>query len=443
MIRKGLAFTLTMVIALLTLSVYPLLNGACATGAHTPSNFSAKPATNHPPIVATDPVMEWNEIATTTVLSSVPATLTAVQQTRVMAIVQVAMHDAVNGITGEFETYLSPPPAPANASPEAAAISAAYHSLNSLRPGNESFLAQSFSNSILNRGLSLSDPGVEYGHAAAAAILALRANDGSSTAQFNYDAPNAGQPGVWVRLAGAPAQLPGWGRVTPFVLRSGSQFRPDAPPALDSELYAKDYNEIKSIGAKFGSTRSTEQTNIALFWRASPTAIWNPVLRQAAQTRNNDLSEQAQLFALFYLAAADASIACWDAKYEFNFWRPQSAITNGNTDGNDSTAADPTWEPFIATPPHPDYPSGHATNSSAMAKILTLEFGDNPGITFTVTQTGITRTWTTFSEAVQEVIDARVYSGIHFRNSDEVGARIGRQVAQFVSHHALRRFKAK
>jgi hypothetical protein len=229
--------------------------------------------------------------------------------------------------------------------------------------------------------------------------------------------------------------------VTPFVLRSGSQFRPDAPPALDSELYAKNYNEIKSIGAKFGSTRSTEQSDIALFWRASPTAIWNPILRQAAETRNYDLSEQAQLFALFYVAAADASIACWDAKYEFNFWRPQSAIRNGNADGNDSTVGDATWEPFIATPPHPEYPSGHATNSSAMAKILTLKFGDDPGVTLTVTQTGITRTWTRFSDAVQEVIDARVYSGIHFRNSDEVGARIGRQVAQFVSHHALRRSK--
>jgi hypothetical protein len=438
-LSKGLALTMTLVVALLMLSVCPLLNGACATGAHSPLNFSAKPTTAHPAIVVTDPVLEWNQIAATMVLSSVPVTLTPIQQTRVMAIVQVAMHDAVNGITGEFETYLSPPPAPENASPEAAAISAAYHSLNNLRHGNESSLAQNFSDAILGRGLSMDDPGIEYGRAAAAAILALRENDHSSEAQFNYDAPNAGQAGVWVRLTSAPAQLPGWGRVTPFVLRSTAQFRPDAPPALDSELYTKDYNEIKKLGAKFGSTRSTEQSDIALFWRASPTAIWNPLLRQAAQTRNNDLSEQAQLFALFYLASADASIACWEAKYEFNFWRPQSAIMNGNSDGNDSTAGDAAWEPFIATPPHPDYPSGHATNSSAMAKILTLEFGDNPGVSLTVTQTGITRTWTRFSEAVQEVIDARVYSGIHFRNSDEVGARMGRQIAQFVSHHALRR----
>lgn len=438
-LSKGLALTLTVVVTFLAISVCPLLNGACATGAHSPSNLSAKTVTTHPPLVVSDPVMEWNQIAATTVLSSVPVTLAPVQQTRVMAIVQLAMHDAVNGITGEYETYLSPQPAPANASPEAAAISAAYHSLNNLRPGNESPLAQNFSNAIVGRGLSMDDPGIEYGRAAAAAILTLRENDQSSTAQFNYDAPNAGEPGVWVRLTSAPALLPGWGRVTPFVLRSAAQFRPDAPPALDSERYAKDYNEIKKIGAKFGSTRTTEQSDIALFWRASPTAIWNPVLRQAAQTRNHNLSEQAQLFALFYLAAADASIACWETKYEFNFWRPQPAIVNGNNDGNDATAGDATWEPFIPTPPHPDYASGHTANSSAMAKILTLEFGDNPGITLTVTQTGITRTWTSFSEAVDEVIDARVYSGIHFRNSDEVGARMGRQIAQFVSHHALRR----
>ena len=144
------------------------------------------------------------------------------------------------------------------------------------------------------------------------------------------------------------------------------------------------------------------------------------------------------MFALFYVAASDARVACWDAKYEYNFWRPQSAITNGDADGNDQTAGDAAWKPFIATPPHPEYPSGHSTNSSAMAKILTLEFGDNPGIPIAVTQTGITRTWTSFIEGVDEVIDARVFSGIHFRNSDEVGARIGRQVAQFVSKHALR-----
>jgi hypothetical protein len=430
-ISKGLAFTVTAVIALLLISVCPLLSVACVTGASTHPNHPPKPA------VTSNVVIEWNDQAVRLTLQSVPA-LAAIQQTRVMAIFQVAVHDAVNGITGDFETYLSPPAPPQNASPEAAAIGAAYEALRNLFPGNDALLDSRLLTSLQEHGSSVNDPAVAYGRACAAAILAVRANDHAAEAQFSYDAPNQGAPGVWVRLANAPASLPGWGKVTPFVLRSGSQFRPDAPPDLTSDTYTRDYNEIKQIGVATGSTRSAEQSDIALFWRASPTAIWNNVLVQVVQSRNMDLSSQARLFALFYLTSSDASVACWDAKYEYNFWRPQSAITNGNADGNDLTAGDAAWKPFIPTPPHPEYPSGHSTNSSAMAKILTLEFGDTPGIPITVTQTGITRSWTSFSEAVDEVIDARVYSGIHFRNSDEVGARIGRQVAQFVSTHALR-----
>jgi hypothetical protein len=226
--------------------------------------------------------------------------------------------------------------------------------------------------------------------------------------------------------------------VTPFVLRSGSQFRPDAPPALDSEQYAKDYNEIKEIGRLNGSTRTDLQTQIATFWRASPTAIWNPVIQQVLAARSPDLSATARTFALFYLAAADASVACWEAKYYYNFWRPQPAISNGDFDGNDLTAGEAGWTPLFATPAHPDYTSGHTTNSSAMATILGLLFEDNPGAPIVVTISGITRQWDTFSAGVEEVIDARVYSGIHFRTADEVGARMGRQVARFVSTHALR-----
>jgi hypothetical protein len=411
-----------------------------------PSYFSAagrsKQAFANPNVIpmvpATDVVLDWNQQAVGLTLNVVPA-LAPINQSRVMAIFQVAVHDAINGITGEYETYLSPPSPPDNASPVAAAIAAAHHALKNLFPGNDAVLDDHFVNSLAANGLSLTDPGIEFGRAAAAAILSARANDHSSEAQFDYTAPGAGTPGVWVRINNAPALLPGWGNVTPFVLRSGSQFRPDAPPALDSERYATDYNEIKQIGVDVGSPRSVEQTQIARFWRASPTAIWNPVLTQVVQTRNLDLSEKARVFALFYLAAADASIACWDAKYAYNFWRPETAIRNGDLDFNDLTAGNPTWLPFVPTPPHPEYPSGHATNSSAMAKILTSAFDDTPGITMVVTLSGITRSWTSFSQAVDEVIDARVYSGIHFRNSDEVGARLGRQVAQFVSTHALRR----
>ena len=393
------------------------------------------------PAQVSDAVTEWNQQAVARTLSASPA-LAPVQQTRVMAIVQVAIHDAVNGITGKYATYLSPGPALDGASPEAAAIAAAHHTLKNLPVNQSPSLDADYLSSLNAHGLSEYDPGIEYGRSAAAAVLAARANDLSDQAQYPYAAPGAGNPGVWVPLssaANAQALLPGWGSVTPFVLRSGSQFRPDPPPALDSEQYAQDYNEIKIIGASNSSVRTAEQTQIAQFWLASPTAIWNPVMQQVIATRDLDLSAKARAFGLFYLAGADASIACWESKYTYNFWRPQFAIRGGDTDGNALTAGDTTWLPLHPTPRHPEYTSGHSTNSSAMATILELLFGDDPGVPLVVTVSGITRRWDTFSAGVEEVIDARVYSGIHFRTSDEVGARLGRQVAHFISTHALRR----
>jgi len=432
---KGLMITIGLGAVLLATSAYASTCEAPAPGTMPSFGASAQPPNSG------EVVMEWNERAVA--LTLLPAfALAPVQQTRVMAIVQVAVHDAVNGITGDYETYLSPSPAPENASPEAAAIAAAHHTLKNLfplTPSQAASLDAAYADSLAAHGLSALDPGIEYGRAAASAILALRANDNSAQAQFNYTAPGAGTPGVWVPFTSAPALLPGWGNVSPWVLRSGSQFRPDAPPALDSEQYARDYNEIKEIGKLNSSTRTDLQSQIATFWRASPTAIWNPVMRQVVAARNPDLSMTARTFALVYLAVADASIACWDAKYTYNFWRPQPAIRNGDLDGNDLTAGEATWAPFVATPPHPEYTSGHTSNSSAMATILGLLFEDNPGVPLVVTISGITRQWDTFGAGVEEVIDARVYSGIHFRNSDEVGARQGRQVARFVSTHALRR----
>jgi hypothetical protein len=380
-------------------------------------------------------VTEWNQHAVA--LTLLPASnLAPVQQTRVMAIVQVAVHDAVNGLTGKYATYLPAAAAPENASPEAAAIAAAHYALRNLfGPGNLDTL---YLASLAAHGLSTGDPGIEYGRNAAAAILALRANDNAAQAQFNYTAPGAGQPGVWVPLTSQPALLAGWGDVSPFVLHNVSQFSLPPPPALDSELYARDYNEIKEIGALNSPTRTALQTQIATFWLGSPVAIWNQPLTQIVAARDLDLSSSARVFALVYLAAADSSIVCWAAKYQYNFWRPQPAIRRGDEDGNPLTAADPTWVPLFTTPRHPDYASGHSTNSSSIATILQLIFGDNPGRPITSTITGITRQWETYSDAVDEVIDARVYSGIHYRNSDEVGAIQGGQVAHFVFTHALR-----
>jgi hypothetical protein len=393
------------------------------------------------PARANDAVTEWNDIART--LTVVPA-LAPVQQTRVMAIVQVAVHDAVNAITGRYETYQSIGGSPAGASPEAAAIAAAHYALKALfgsAPGLDQQLDQQYAQSLAAHSISELDPGLEFGRSVAAGILALRAEDGSAQAAFPYIPPGAGLPGIWVPIGSQQALLPGWGNVRPWVLRSASQFRPDAPPALDSKRYARDYKEVQEIGELASSVRTDEQTQIALFWRASPTAIWNNVLQQVIADRELDLSATARTFALFYLAAADASVACWEAKYAYNFWRPLPAIVSGGLDGNDATTADPNWAPLLATPAHPDYPSAHTTNSGAMAAVLQMVFGHVPGILVEATSSqnpGFIRYWQAFSEGVQEVIDARVYSGFHFRTADEVGARLGRQVAQFVATHALR-----
>ena len=385
-----------------------------------------------------DAVLEWNRIAVTRTLNATPAQA-PVEQTRTMAIVQVSVHDAISGITGQYETYSSPGPAPANASPVAAAIAAAHHALRALFPDHAGTLDGNYQASLATHGVSSMDPGLEFGRSVAAGILALRSNDHASEAKFDYTVPGAGTPGVWERLGGAAALLPGWGAVTPFVIRRGSQFRPDGPPALDSEQYATDYNEIREIGSFASLVRSTEQTGIANFWRASPTAIWNGVLTQALAVRSLDLASTARVFALMYLAAADSSIACWEAKYHYNFWRPFPAIVNGDLDDNPSTLGDDLWRPLIATPPHPEYPSGHTSNSSAMVTVLQQLLGEDPGVQLQLTFFGVTRTWQTFEAPMKEVIEARIYSGIHFRTSDDVGARLGRQVAHFVMTHALRR----
>ncbi len=383
-------------------------------------------------------VMEWNQIA---LAATVTASQGPLPQSRSMTIVQVAVHDAVNTITGEHDTYRAYGPAPAGASAEAATIAAAHRALATLFPLQAAALDAARAASLAARGLTEADPGISVGETAAVAILGARSNDGASLAQFPYAAPGAGTPGVWVPVSPAPALLPGWGSVTPWVLGSGSQFRPDSPPTLDSGRWARDYNEVKTIGSLTSLTRTPEQTQIGRFWLATPSAIWNGVARRIIDTRGLDLSDSARTLALMYLAASDAGIACWDAKYTYNFWRPQTAIRNGDLDGNDATIGDPGWTPLFPTPAHPEYVSGHATNSSAMATALTFLFGDNPGVAIVATSPtnpGFFRQWTTFSEGVDDVVDARVYSGIHYRTSDEVGARLGRQVARFVVRHTLR-----
>jgi hypothetical protein len=394
--------------------------------------------------MAANVVVEWNATAISTALAVGQG---PVPQTRAMAIVAVAVNDAVNAITGKYPTYAATPTPPSGASADAAAIAAAHEALALLYPSQAGSLDAAATASLSAHGLSPFDPGVAFGETVAQAVFVSRANDGSALAQFPFTAPGAGSPGVWVPTppANLPALLPGWGLTQTWVLQSASQFSPDEGPSLTSETYARDFNEVKELGSLTSATRTTEQTNIARFWLTSAAVIWDAVLRQVAIARDLDTATTAHALALVNLAGADAAIACWDAKYTFNFWRPITAIRNADADGNPETSADPTWSPLMPTPNFPEFVSGHATVSGAMGTMLALLFGDDAGVSLTVTSPtnpGFVHTWSRFSEGIAEVIDARVWTGFHFRSSDVAGARLGRHVARFVFEHALSQSQA-
>ena len=386
-------------------------------------------------------VVDWNAIAISTALAAAQG---PVPQTRSMAIVAVAVNDAVNAISRRYATYDVVTLPPTGASVDAAAAGAAYRALTLLYPSQAAALDVALAASLSKYSIAEFDPGFWFGESVAEQIVGLRLNDDAAYAQFEYTAPGAGSPGVWVPTppASLAALLPGWGQVLPWVLRAGWQFRPDEGPSLTSDQYTRDFNEVKEMGSLTSATRTSEQANIARFWLTSAVVIWNGALRVVAVERGLDTSEAAHAFALVNVTGADAAIACWDAKYAFNFWRPITAIRNADVDDNPSTSPDPAWVSLVPTPPFPEFTSGHTVISGAMATMLGLLFGDDPGVTFTVsspTNPGFTRTWSSFSAGIAEVIDARVWTGIHFRTSDVEGARMGRQVARFVFEHALRR----
>ena len=386
-------------------------------------------------------VVDWNAIALTAVGA---AGQSPTLQERSITITSVAVSDAVNAITKKYARYGSGLTPPTGASTTAAAVGAAYRALTQLVPSQTPFLDTMLSQSLAKFGVNAGDPGFVFGEAIADEIVAMRSADGAAQAQYPYTPPNVGAPGVWMPTPPgfAAAAVPGWVFVQPWVLESAAQYRPDEGPDLTSDRYARDMNEVKEIGALNSATRTAAQTNIARFWQASALVIWNGALRQLALALDLDVSEAARDFALMNVAGADARIACWDAKYTYNFWRPVTAIQRADEDGNPATEGDPEWKPLIDTPNHPEYVSAHTTLSTAMATVLRLLFDDDPGVAFTTmspTNPGYERHWTTFSDAVREVIDARVYSGIHFRSSDERGARLGRRVGRFAATHVFRR----
>jgi hypothetical protein len=268
----------------------------------------------------------------------------------------------------------------------------------------------------------------------------VNASDGSA-----INLPYTLAPGICIYQPDPSALFVAWGDVTPFALNCGSQFRTDGPPALCSERYAADYNEVKSVGVLNSATRTPDQTEAALFWAAENAQItWNNIARIAAAAHHNSLSENARLFALLNLAIADTSITVMDTKYTYNFWRPREAIHDGDADGNHNTIADPTWVPLNYIGVHPDYTSQHAAVGGTAAKVL-ARFFETDDFSFTITTIGapggVFRSFDSFSQAAKENMNSRVWLGVHFRTACRDGLKQGKQVANFVVHHFLKPLK--
>jgi PAP2 superfamily len=380
-----------------------------------------------------DVVTDWNNAA----LDAIRADRTAPPiASRSLAIAHVAIYDAVNGITRTHEVYLVPSAVPASASRVAAASAAAHQTLVSLFPSHTS----SFDG--LHAAILAGIPngpqktnGIVWGEFVASQILAARANDGSNAI---VQPPGGSGPGVWIPTPPAflPYLLPQWGFVVPFAMSSSSQFRPPGPPALDSQQYAADYEEVKHLGAAVGSTRTADQTEIALFWAdgagtETPPGHWNSIAQIVAAARDTTLEQNARLFALLNIAMADAAICSWDAKYTYHFWRPVTAIAFAEPLLN--------WTSFIVTPPFPDYTSGHSTFSAAAATVLPLFFGteDLPFTTGSDFLPGVFRSFSTCQDAAEEAALSRIYGGIHFRSASEDGLEAGSNIGEWTATRYL------
>jgi hypothetical protein len=411
--------------------------------------FAVAPAT-----ARADVLNDWNVIAQNQTLQLRP---TAHGQMRGIAMVQGAVYDAVNAIDRSHQAYLLDVNALGTqpwASLDAAIATAAHHVLVAIVPSAQIAGLDAAYNATL-AGIPdgpLEDDGVEAGEAAAAAMLAARQDDGF-LAPFTFVIGL--DPGDW-RPVGfsldppAPGALdpdPWVGNLKPFLIKSPSQFRSEGPNPLTSGAYAEDFNEVKEIGSLTSTTRTADQTTAAIFWQFSPVPLWNRLVRDLSSAYNVNTIDEARFLAMVNLAGADAAIACWNDKYYWNFWRPRAAIREADTDGNPATVADPTWEslfhpstpttPPLSTPPFPDHPSGHGCLSGAVLHTAQDFFGTDK-VAFDAHSgrfPGQPRHFERFSLALKEIIDARVWGGIHFRTADVQGTVIGKNVADWLRTH--------
>ena len=394
---------------------------------------------------SSDPVLDWITIMNNSALA---AGTSPFATSRVAALVSVSVFDAVNGIDPRFRPFRVRPNAPRYASQRAAAIQAAYAILVDVYPAQSGALAALRKSSLdaLSENSYAVAAGVAWGQAVADAIWNQRLTDGNSPTPPPFEGVLGivGTPaarGFWrpTPPLNTPGAGPQFATMTPWVLTRPSQFRLPPPYALTSAEFAADLSETRLMGSLSGSARSTDQSELALFWQSNTPLSWNRIASQVSVRRRLSFVENAHLFALLNVAMADAAIACWDSKYRFSFWRPITVIREGLTPAD----ADPSWEPWLdffpsGTPSHPEYPSAHASMSGSAAFILESVFGENTSFSVTSEVRPGTRSFSSFSSAVDEIADARVFGGIHFRTSCVLGNTLGRTIADYVEKHAMR-----
>ena len=380
-----------------------------------------------------DVIMDWNARADS--IATDKRLLPPVHG-RVLAIMHVAMFEAVNAIERRYVPYRLNLVADRKTSGEVAAAVAGRDVLVDLYPDQKSGLDALLAETLnkVEEGPA-KERGIILGRKAAADILELRSADGSDVSESYRP---VAQPGVYV-----PTTLPAASTVsgfTPWVMSSAAQFRPGGPPALTSDTWTRDLNEIREIGGLNSKTRTAEQTDIGKFWFLTGARTYNPIVQQVAQHRKMDLLDCARLYALASMAAEDAFIAVFDAKYTFNFWRPVTAIRNADQDGNSATPRDATWLPLGDTPMHPEYPCAHCITSAAVAAVLRGVVGEDVGEIAVTSPTapGVVRRWTRLDDYRDEVSNARVWAGFHYRFSTEVGKDMGKKIGELTIATQLR-----
>ena len=390
-----------------------------------------------PATIHADVVLQWNTVMETAVAGQNPFA-----QGRFAAIAQLAVFEAVNTITGDYEPYLGTIEAPAGASVEAAAIAAAHRVLKTYFPTNAMLDAARESSLAAIHDSQAKLDGIATGEAAAAAMIALRAVDGSTPPQFH--SPSSSDAGEWQPTIGCPPAggvLLHWRNVTPFGIDSSALFRSAPPPALTSAAYAKAYAEVQQVGAAGSVMRPADRADVARFYNVSlAVSTWNQAVRQVAEAKGTSLSENARALALLNMAISDGLVAVMETKYHYRFWRPETAIVLGDTDGNEQTHADPGFVPFIPTPCFPSYPSAHATASYAAKEIARRAFGAGGHAILLLHPAvpDIALNYTAFNAIARDIDDARVYGGIHFRFEQDAGAVQGKEIGEYIYKNTLR-----